>query len=589
MYEEYEATFKVGQNPCPKCRANGRDEKGNNFHYYGKGSGGYCFACSYTILSDDEKESRGIGAFDWYGSGMESIMSKREKLTKEEVEKIKASTGTDGKNSRSISNEAYAAYLVRFEYDQESGDVSSHYYPYTEDYQASGYKIRKIPKQFSVAGRLNGDSDLFGQWRFKNSSGKFVVLTAGEIDCISAYQMLNENRDTKYDAIPCVSAGTGENGSHKNIAKHYSWFDRFERVVVIYDQDATGKEAVKNLVKVLPKGKMFVVDLPAKDVNVMLERGRQQEFINAFWKQRKYTPDGIIGSSSLASKILEYAVVPKIPLPPFMHRVQSLMAGGIPLGVILCLGSASGSGKSTFTDEMLYYWIYNSPHKVGVVSMESESGAYATKLLSRRVGRKIDLIDSIEDKVAFLNSPEVQAAQNDLFEDEYGNDRFYLIEDRDMGWEAMKEAIGNLVVSCEVKVVVLDPWQDCISGMNLEQQEKAASWLKGFVKSHNITFILIQHVRKNSGGAKANSQGADLTEEDFHGSSTIFKSSACNLLFMRNKEAEDEIERNTTTLKISKCRWTGQTSPFAGRFYYDNKTHTLHDFEEWQATQPCSF
>lgn len=37
------------------------------------------------------------------------------------------------------------------------------------------------------------------------------------------------------------------------------------------------------------------------------------------------------------SKIIEQAEVPKIPLPPFMHKLQDMMAGGIPLGVIVNL------------------------------------------------------------------------------------------------------------------------------------------------------------------------------------------------------------------------------------------------------------
>jgi hypothetical protein len=111
-------------------------------------------------------------------------------------------------------------------------------------------------------------------------------------------------------------------------------------------------------------------------------------------------------------------------------------------------------------------------------------------------------------------------------------------------------------------------------------------WLKGMVKSHKVTFILISHVRKSAGGSKANSTGADLHEEDFHGSSSIFKSSACNLLFTRNKEAPSELERNTTTMKMTKCRWTGRTAPVAGKFFYCNETHTLYDLNDYLRDKP---
>ena len=166
--------------------------------------------------------------------------------------------------------------------------------------------------------------------------------------------------------------------------------------------------------------------------------------------------------------------------------------------------------------------------------------------------------------------------------DRKGHDRFYLIDDRDGGINSLKQQVENLVVSCDCKVIVLDPLQDIVDRMSNEEQALFLKWQKGLIKSHNVTFININHVRKSSGGEKANSTGADLFEEDMAGSSTIFKSGACNLLFTRDKEAEDETVRNTTIMKMSKCRWTGNTSPFAGKYYYDNISHTLYDFDDWK-------
>jgi hypothetical protein len=128
--------------------------------------------------------------------------------------------------------------------------------------------------------------------------------------------------------------------------------------------------------------------------------------------------------------------------------------------------------------------------------------------------------------------------------------------------------------------------QDILDGLSNEEQAVFMRWLKGMVKSHDVTFILINHVRKSAGGGKQNSEGADIHEEDFAGSSSIFKSAACNLLFTRNKEAENPVERNTTIMKMTKCRWTGNTAPAAGRYYYDNETHTMHDLHEYLRAHP---
>lgn len=571
--------YTVGKNPCPNCRKKGRDKSGDNFYFYGDGKGGHCFSCGYSELSDAEKEARGIDNLEEL---YEEVMTK-EKITKEEVEQVKSYTGVKGHNLRGITDATYKAYAVRHKYDEETGEPVEQYYPITQEDEMAGFKIRILPKDFTTIGKVGKDSELFGYWKFKNARGKYVMLVAGEVDTLSAYQMLEDYRKSRgsdFDPIPVVSSVIGETGSYKQIQKYYEWFNRFEKIIVCYDNDKVGKESAEKLIKVLPKGKMYLMELPLKDSNEMLTQGKEKQFIDCFFKAKQATPDGIISSGGLMDKIIEEALTPKIPLPPFMHKVQDMMAGGIPLGVIVNLASASGTGKSTIADEMTYYWIFNSPHKIGVVTLESDSGQYGTKILSRHIERKIDLIEDQQEKVDFLQRQDIQDKASELWFNEDGTPRWYLIDERDGGIESIKELIMNLVIACECKVIILDPLQDLLDGLPNEEQATFMKWMKGMVKSHKVTFININHVRKSSGNQKANSTGADMHEEDIMGHSSILKSGACNLIFTRNKEAEDEIERNTTYMKASKIRWTGKTG-VAGVYYYDNETSTMYDKQDY--------
>jgi hypothetical protein len=260
-----------------------------------------------------------------------------------------------------------------------------------------------------------------------------------------------------------------------------------------------------------------------------------------------------------------------------------MMAGGVPLGRIVNLASASGTGKSTIIDEIVYYMLFNSPHKVGVVTLESTIGQYGTKLLSRHIGKKIEL-ETNDAALALLDSDEVKDKEKELFWLSDEEHRFFLIDDRDGGVDNVKDAIENLVISCGCRVIVLDPVHDIIGTLPTEEQESFYGWQKGMIKSHNCTFYNVMHTRKTKAGETAGSQGANLTEEDMMGSSSAYKSAACNLVFSRNKEAEDPIERNTTTMKATKIRWTGNTG-VAGKYYYDNRTHTMHDLDDWLASK----
>ena len=560
--------------PCPRCGSK------DNLAVYEDGSC-FCFGCSYTVLSDSQKEARGIDKFDWFES-LEAEVSTREKLTKEELEKIKGYTGADGQNTRGITNETYKAYAVRFKYDEETGEVIEHYYPYTEDNVASGYKVRALPKTFSVVGKIGSGSDLFGQWKFKNSSGKFCVLVAGEVDCLSAYQMLEDKRksgSSSFDPIPVVSAAIGENGSHKQIAKHFEWFDRFTHIVVIYDQDPTGKEAVKELVKVLPKGKMCIVDLPAKDINKMLEDGRQQEFINAFWKYRPYTPEGVVGSSSFMDAVIKEAHAPRIEFPPFMSKFNEMTAGGPALGTIGLLSAFTGAAKSTIINECCYHWLFNIDLKIGVISMEQNLGQYSELVLSRHLNIKLNALKQ-EDKIKLLEEGWVREKADELFKNSAGADRWYVIDDRDCHINVMKKRIEQLIVQCGCQVIVWDTISDSFDMLTVDEQAQTMMWMKGIVTQYPVSFILIAHQRKVGTGEKDGSQGGVGTESGVQGTSTLVKSAAWVVIASRDKMSEDELVRNTTNLFMPKNRGAGYTGE-CGKLFYDNKTHTLHDLDDY--------
>lgn len=587
-WQDWLSNLKIGKNACYRCRKNGRDRAGNNFHFYGEGKGGFCHSCEFTILSDDEKARRGLDVELVEEEVEINIMAKE--ITKEDIDNIKRLTTFDGRGLRGISNETYELYRVRHEYCQETGQVLRQYYPNTKDGKFASYKVRSMPKDFYAMGEMSNDLDLFGQWLYKAGGGKYVAVLAGEIDCLSAHEMLNK-KDSGYGAIPCVSAVNGESGSHKQLQKHYAWFSTFEKIVLIYDNDDAGKEAVEKVAKILPKGKVFVVKLNMKDTNEYLKAGREKEWVNLFYRAEKYTPAGVISSKNLYSQIVERASIDKISLPPFMVKLEDMMCGGIPLKSIVFLTAASGQGKTSFVNELVLHWIFNTPFKVGVCSLESDCAEYGENLLSRHIGRKLSLIRDKNEKQEFLSRDDIRDKAFELLEDEYGNPRFFLNDDRgDFG--SLQSKIEQMIVECGCQIIVIDPVSDVFAGMTNEQVELFMSWSKQMTKSHNVTFVNIAHTKKiggNGGKEASGSTGAMITEESITGSSSQYKSSSINIILVRNKLHEDVVERNCTKVFLAKCRHTGFTGP-AGEIYYDSETHTLYD-KEYYFTQikPAEF
>lgn len=536
--------------------------------------------------SDAYKEQMG-----WTDEEESETVVTREALTDEEKAEIKGYTSLNGMGYRGIRDETSRFFGVRYEYDGETGKPCAQYVPCTIDGELVGYRVRVFPKDFSQSvGKVGKEVDLIGQFRFGAGSTRTVVIVGGETKLLNAYQMFKDDlqrRDKAQFEPPAVVCSTlGEGGAWKQIQAQYAFFDKYEKIVICMDADGPGEEAAEKIAKVLPKGKVYIMKMRYKDADdyVVDKEGnrvhKERDFITDFYNAKQYVPAGIVGSGELDDAIDQEVDVEKVDFPEWMEEVNEMTAGGIGLGRIVNIGAASGLGKSTFVDEMVLHWAFNSPHLVGVVSMEQNKGQYGISMLSRYIKQNINGIKDKAEKKKFLAQDWVKKKRRELYYRDDGSHRFWLVDDRDGTVDDLKAVVEQLVISCNVKVVVLDPLQDILDGMTIDDQALFLKWQKGLIKSHGITFININHVRKSGGGGTQNSSGAMISEEDFQGSSTIFKSAALNILLVRDKMNEDPVVRNTTMAYISKNRDNSETGP-AGEFYYEASEKKMYNKKRW--------
>lgn len=568
---------------CDQCGS--KDNKA----VYSDGST-HCFGCGFTVPSDEYKESNKDSK---YKTKKKTKTQKEPKeltmakpLTEETIAEIKKYAGFTANKFRGINDETLKFYGCRTELSEDD-EVKTRYYPVTKDDDLVGYKVREIPKTFSAIGNVASSCDLYGAFRFR-AGGKYLLIVGGEEDAHAAYQMFKDYSNTKGNdfVTAVVSVTTGETSAQKQIAANYEFLNSFETIIVGFDNDEAGKEGADKIISSLPKGKVKIANwTKGKDPNEILMKGQSKSFISDFYNAKQYVPAGVLGSDTLYDKILEQAVVAKVPLPPFLKKLERMLGGGFALGHIYNVAAMTSIGKTAIVNEMIYYWIFHSPHLVGVVSMELNSGQYGETLLSRHVETKLARL-SVEDKMNNLTSEFTKNKAKELFQNEDGSPRFYLVDDRDGSVEQIQEVIEQMIIASGVKLIIIDPLQDLIEGMSNEDQGLFMKWCKSIIKSHGVSFVLINHMRKKNGG----DDSIKVSESDIMGSSTIMKSASANILLARDKEAEDEIERNTTYVTLPKSRLTGDTGN-AGKIFYDKFTHVMHDFDEYfsskvEVTQP---
>lgn len=589
-YEEWKESLVIGKNPCYRCRQNGRDEDGDNYHHYSDEDGGHCYACGYTHLSDEYKIEYGIEEII-----LEEYEYMATEFNQEIHNRLKENTGVDGKGYRGIRTDISKQFGVRYEYKPEDGSVDKVFYPCTKGSlevplaeSLVGYKCRKLPKTFlPPVGLVDKSCDLFMQFKFATHRG-ILIICEGEEDALSAYQMLYDNHvqrgnKDKYDEVAVVSGLTGAGGIVEQLKGQYDWLNQFQKIIICMDNDAAGKKATEKIVQVLPRGKAFTMNLRFSDPNEYLQQGKEREFISDFWGHRPHTPDGIKSSVEGFSneELGEELLKERLTFPPYMNKMQSNMGGGLLQGRIVNIIAATGAGKTTHLRNIVYHFIFNSPVIPTIVSLEETAAQYSLGLLQVHLGENFMFGRSGKEVFEMLQEPRYQKAMKELKYKEDGTPRFYIIDERSGDIGSIEEQMEEMYRKYGSRLYINDVLSDMLRGSNAEKAEDHMNFQKNFTKEGN-TIINVLHTIKIPLGADGKQR--KVTEFDALGTGSYVQSAAVNIVFNRDKVAENCIDRNTTEVELVKCR--GGITGHAGDWYFDFNTQRSYDKEDYLRDNP---
>lgn len=539
----------------------------------------------YESITGDTERYKREEVFNW-----EDLVGKE--FNDEVHSKIKASTGTDSKGYRGIRSNISTPFGVRYEYSEQDGSVVATYYPCTkEGGKLTGYKVRKHPKDFTAYGEVGKDVELFGQFKFKTFSHT-VLIVGGEHDMLAAFQMLSDNQKQKqYDPIAVVSSTIGESGAVKQIQAQYEFFNQFKKIVVCMDNDKAGQKATEEIVAVLPRGRVHVMHMRRKDPNSYIwdkatetKLNFENEFINDFWAAKPYSPPGVKSAADGLAEIPDELMKPRIPLPPYMHKMSQMMGGGIIQGRIANVIADTSAGKSTHVNRMVYHWIFNSPVTPTIVTLEATASQYMLEMLSVHMQQNLMWKMSPEQIIEFLDTPEGQRIKNELAYKPNGEPRFFMIDDRAGSIKDMEVELEMLFRKYDSRLFVIDVLTDLLRGSNEEYSEDHMNFQRNMAKN-GVTIVNVLHTRKPP--QSPDGKMRKVSEYDALGTGSFVQSAHYNIVLNRDKLAEDLILKNTTEVDLPKCRG-GKTGP-AGKWFYEFDKTTCHDLEDWLENNPLQF
>lgn len=534
--------------PCPSC--GGSDPVALN-----EDNSAWCFSCetrfpNYNQAMGGESQDQVVELKTYRNNSMNEAEGSFIELT-----------------DRGISVDTAKKYGVRAVKNDQSNAIMRHLYPYYVANEITGYKVREPNKMFSWRGNPQG-SGLFGEQLFQ-SGGKYITVTEGECDAMAAYELLGSK-------WPVVSIKNGAGGATKDVRNSLEFLESFDNVIINFDNDKQGREASVKVARLLSPGKAKILTLPTdfKDPNDMLRQGRHRSYVSEWWAAKTYTPSGVLNVSDNLDKLNNREKKESVPYP-WLGLNDKLY--GLRQGELVTLTGGTGLGKSSITRELEHWLLAQTKDNVGVIALEEDWRRTVDGIMSIEANARL-YIDQERDS---FNQERYKEIETKLFTGE-NKDRFWV--HAHFGATDLDEIFSKIrfmIVGCGCKWIVVDHLHMLVSSSTEGDERRTIdsimTKLRSIVEETGAGMILVSHLRRVEGN-RGHENGVTVGLNHLRGSQSIAQLSDCVIALERNQQSDDEVESNTTHLRILKSRYTGDVG-MATHLLYNRETGRLSEVD----------
>ena len=546
---------------CPRCAANGEDRSRDNLAVYDDHV--FCFKCRY------HKNNEGVT------------------MNEEKIEVVKEFVPASGSfmdlEDRCITEKTCRIYGYQV---KSVGDKEYQIANYYRGGELIGQHVRGPNKDFKWKGTSKG-AELFGQNLWKSAGGKRLVITEGEIDCMTVNQVLG-------GTWPVVSIPNGAQSAAKAIKDNLEFVNSYSEVVLCFDMDEPGRKAAMEVAELLPPGKCKIVKLPYKDANECLQNAQTKQLVSAIWEAQAYAPDEILHISKIADTV---DTLVDTRVYPFPYDGLSEFLIGQRSGEITLWCSGTGSGKSTILRELMHHHL-EEDRSVGCIMLEEAPQETMDDMISLMLNKPVRAIRAMrmmnDLRIKMGKKPLNMSVIDDLSDEEYANAKSKLCETNfyiydHLGNNAMQNLLARMeymAVSLKVDVIVLDHITAAaagLMGMDNKDIEGGGSEriiidtlmkeLRSLAVRTGVHIDIISQLKKTE---KAYEEGDRITLQDLRGSGALASVPNTVIALERDRQSTDEKVANTTIVRVLKNRLTGKAG-IASTLYYDHQTGRLKE------------
>lgn len=515
---------------------------------------GFCFACGVHVPNP-------------YGNNPpdpKEIHVKTPEEIQEEVDTITSCPVFD-LDHRSIEPEFWQAARVRLlfsEFDGVTPMALAH--GFTKNNKLVRWKIKLLNKKIMWSVGDTQGNDPYNWMNACAIGGTTLYITEGEEDCIALRQILKQaNTNPEYAGLDyaVISLTDGSDSVHKSLAhKAEEIKQRWQKVVIAFDQDEPGKKAAKEAVRLLP-GAMITM-LPANDANDCLKRGMIKGTRDAVvFRAARPLPTALVNKDLLIDELDEEVLLgADTPWPKLTE-----MLFGQRRGEIITLGGSEGGGKTTLARQMGEHNIIQ--HDWGVFTAFMEETPQETLLRMAGLHDGLPYWEPNFRQDPRFDEAKFKATCRKMLQNMEIWDRKQQGEDPYETWEGIKTILRQ--IGPDIDMFVLDNLTILSEGISASEKNDFLGKLYAdqvkLAEQYQFAILDLSHLNPVAKGQRPHEDGGRIKKGDFTGSRAAAKYSHFMIGFERNSQA---IDPNCSIIRGIKARKSGKTDAF--KTYYES-------------------
>lgn len=446
------------------------------------------------------------------------------------------------------------------------GLVFNYYDRNKKELVAQKMRTSERPKGYWIKESANSHKNIgfFGQQLWSSPSIRTMIITFGELDALATYQMLG---------TPVVSISDGDNSAAKQVEREYDWLNKFEKIILIPDNDESCKSVIPSIAARFPR-KIRIVDLTMhKDPNEYLKAGHEADFRREFSAARPFSPEKIKSLGELKGLLFED---PPVPIATYPWEGLNRMTGGVWAGDLVCIKAFPKVGKTTVSSEIAYHLNRTTDLNVGLIYLEETQRDLVFRFASMHLSKNLQR----QDVQQSVNAEEIEECTRELFPDD--SDRIFVLDHwGSCSSDFLEAKIKEFVLAKRCQFIFFDHISMAITDESNKDERLALDRLVASIKSLT-TGIPDTEVGENGEVIHTVRQPTIFTITHVNddgkprGSRALVQQSNLVISINRDKTAATEAQRNLTEVIVEDNRRFGESGP-ACHLSYDKMTGRLSE------------